>query len=82
VLVVAGNVFAAFRGTPTFVLRPQMVIGWYALPALSVLLVGSVVAVLTKAGNYTWLSAVSWIVYALLFWSISRVRRLTYQHRD
>jgi hypothetical protein len=82
VLVVAGNVFAAFRGTPTFVLRPQMVIGWYALPALSVLLVGSVVAVLTKAGNYTWLSVVSWIVNALLFWSISRVRRLTYLHRD
>lgn len=82
VLVVAGNVFAAFRGSPTFVLRPQMVVAWYALPALSVVVVGSVIAVLTKAGNYTWLSVVSWIAYALLFWSISRVRRLTYLHRS
>ncbi|GAB3886800.1 hypothetical protein [Terrabacter terrigena] len=81
VLVVAGNVFAAFRGSPTFVLRPQTVVGWYALPALSVIVVGSVVAVLTKAGSYTWLSIVSWLAYVLLFWSISRVRRLTYLHR-
>lgn len=82
VLVVAGNVFAAFRGTPTFVMRPQTVVAWYALPALSVVVIGSVVAVLTKAGSYTWLSAVSWLAYLLLFWSISRVRRLTYLHRS
>jgi len=81
VLVVAGNVLAAFRGSPTFVLRPQMVMAWYAMPALTVLVVGSVVAVLTKAGSYTWLSAVSWLVYALLFWAVSRVRRLTHLHR-
>ena len=81
VLVVAGNVFAAFRGSPTFALQPQAVVAWYALPALSVVVVGSVVAVLAKAGRYSWLSLVSWLVYALLFWAISRVRRLTYLHR-
>ncbi|HSU73672.1 MAG TPA: hypothetical protein VLI66_01950, partial [Terrabacter sp.] len=58
VLVVAGNVLAAFRGSPTFVLRPQMVAIWYAVPALTVVVLGSIVAVLTKAGNYTWLSVV------------------------
>src|SRR6478735_9352982 len=73
VLVVAGNVLAAFRGSPTFMLRPQMVIAWYAVPALTV--------VLTKAGNYTWLSVVSWLVYAVLAWAVSKVRRLTYLHR-
>lgn len=59
VLVVAGNVLAAFRGAPTFMLRPQMVVAWYAVPALSVVVLGSLVAVLTKATNYTWLSVVS-----------------------
>jgi hypothetical protein len=81
VLVVAGNVLAAFRGSPTFVLRPQMVAAWYAVPALTVVLLGSIVAVLTKAGNYTWLSVVSWLVYAVLAWAVSKVRRLTYLHR-
>lgn len=81
VLVVAGNVLAAFRGSPTFVLRPQMVAVWYAVPALTVVLLGSIVAVLTKAGNYTWLSVVSWFVYAVLAWAVSKVRRLTYLHR-
>ena len=81
VLVVAGNVLAAFRGSPTFVLRPQMVAVWYAVPALTVVLLGSMVAVLTKAGNYTWLSVVSWLVYAVLAWAVSKVRRLTYLHR-
>ncbi|GAA2747615.1 hypothetical protein GCM10009868_37850 [Terrabacter aerolatus] len=82
VLVVAGNVLAAFRGSPTFVLRPQMVAIWYAVPALTVVVLGSVIAVLTKAGSYTWLSAVSWLVYAVLAWSVSKVRRLTYLHRS
>jgi len=82
VLVLAGNVLAAFRGSPTFVLRPQMVAIWYAVPALTVVVLGSVVAVLTKAGNYTWLSVVSWVVYAVLAWSVSKVRRLTYLHRS
>ncbi len=81
VLIVAGNVLAAFRGSPTFMLRPQMVVAWYAVPALTVVVLGSVVAVLTKAGNYTWLSVVSWLVYAVLAWAVSKVRRLTYQHR-
>lgn len=81
VLVVAGNVLAAFRGSPTFVLRPQMVAIWYAVPALTVVVLGSLLAVLTKAGNYTWLSVVSWVVYAVLAWSVSKVRRLTYAHR-
>lgn len=81
VLVVAGNVLAAFRGSPTFVLRPQMVVAWYAMPAVTVVLLGSVVAVLTKAASYTWLSVVSWLVYAVLLWAVSRVRRLTYLHR-
>jgi hypothetical protein len=82
VLVVAGNVLAAFRGSPTFALRPQTVVVWYAMPALLVLVLGSLVAVLTKAGSYTWLSVVSWLVYGLLLWAVSRVRRLTYLHRD
>jgi hypothetical protein len=81
VLVVAGNVLAAFRGSPTFVLRPQMVAIWYAVPAATVVLLGSVIAVLTKNGSYTWLSVVSWLVYAVLAWAVSRVRRLTYLHR-
>src|SRR6478735_7582650 len=81
VLVVAGNVLAAFRGSPTFMLRPQMVIAWYAVPAFTVVLLGSLVAVLTKAGSYTWLSVVSWLVYAVLAWAVSKVRRLTYLHR-
>lgn len=81
VLVVAGNVLAAFRGSPTFVLRPQMVVAWYAMPAVTVVVLGSVVAVLTKAASYTWLSVVSWLVYAVLLWAVSRVRRLTYLHR-
>ncbi|WP_323097497.1 hypothetical protein [Intrasporangium sp. YIM S08009] len=81
VLVVAGNVLAAFRGSPTFVLRPQMVFAWYAVPALTVVLLGSLIAVLTKAGNYTWLSVVSWLVYIVLAWAVSKVRRLTYLHR-
>ncbi|GAA5030267.1 hypothetical protein GCM10023258_27380 [Terrabacter aeriphilus] len=81
VLVVAGNVLAAFRGSPTFMLRPQVVITWYAVPALTVVVLGSLVAVFTKSGSYTWLSAVSWIVYAVLAWAVSRVRRLTFEHR-
>jgi hypothetical protein len=81
VLVVAGNVLAAFRGSPTFMLRPQMVIAWYAVPALTVVVLGSLVAVLTKAASYTWLSVVSWLVYAVLAWAVSKVRRLTYLHR-
>ena len=81
VLVVAGNVLAAFRGSPTFMLRPQMVVAWYAVPAVTVVVLGSIVAVLTKAGNYTWLSVVSWLVYAVLAWAVSKVRRLTYLHR-
>jgi hypothetical protein len=52
------------------------------MPALLVLVLGSLVAVLTKAGSYTWLSVVSWLVYGLLLWAVSRVRRLTYLHRD
>jgi hypothetical protein len=82
VLVVAGNVLAAFRGSPTLALRPQTVVVWYAMPAVVVLVLGSLVAVLAKAGSYTWLSVLSWLVYALLVWAVSRVRRLTYLHRD
>ena len=81
VLVVGGNVLAAFRGSPTFVLRPQMVFAWYAMPALIVIILGSLIAVLTKAGRYTWLSVVSWLVYVVLAWAVSKVRRLTYLHR-
>ena len=81
VLVVGGNVLAAFRGSPTFVLRPQMVFAWYAIPAVTVIILGSLIAVLTKAGRYTWLSVVSWLVYAVLFWAVTKVRRLTYLHR-
>jgi hypothetical protein len=81
VLVTAGNVLAAFRGSPTFMLRPQTVIAWYAMPALVVVVLGSLVAVLTKAGRYTWLSVVSWLVYVVLAWAVARVRRLTYLHR-
>ena len=82
VLLVSGNVLAAFRGSPTFVLRPQTVALWYAVPALTVVVLGSLVAVLTKNGSYTGLSVVSWLVYAVLAWAVSRVRRLTYLHRS
>src|SRR4051812_46884230 len=41
VLVVSGNVLAAFRGSPTFMLRPQTVAIWYAVPALTVVILGS-----------------------------------------
>ena len=82
VLLVSGNVLAAFRGSPTFVLRPQTVALWYAVPALTVVVLGSLVAVLTKNGSYTGLSVLSWLVYAVLAWAVSRVRRLTYLHRD
>ena len=51
------------------------------MPALTVVVLGSLVAVLTKAGSYTWLSVVSWLVYAVLAWAVSKVRRLTYLHR-
>ena len=81
VLVVAGNVMAAFRGSPTFALQPQMVVAWYAMPALLVVVLGSLVAVLTKAGRYSWLAVISWVAYGLLAWAFSRVRRLTYLHR-
>ncbi|WP_374967876.1 hypothetical protein [Terrabacter sp. BE26] len=82
VLLVSGNVLAAFRGSPSFVLRPQTIALWYAVPALTVVVLGSLVAVLTKNGSYTGLSVVSWLVYAVLAWAVSRVRRLTYLHRD
>ncbi|HET9632214.1 MAG TPA: hypothetical protein VFP73_07440, partial [Terrabacter sp.] len=82
VLLVSGNVLAAFRGSPTFVLRPQTVALWYAVPAVTVVVLGSLVAVLTKNGSYTGLSVVSWLVYAVLAWAVSRVRRLTYLHRS
>jgi hypothetical protein len=82
VLVVAGNVLAAFRGAPTFMLRPQTVAIWYAVPAATVVVLGSIIAVLTKNGSFTWLSVVSWLVYAVLAWAVSRVRRLTYLHRS
>jgi hypothetical protein len=81
VLVVAGNVMAAFRGSPTFSLQPQMVVAWYAMPALVVVVMGSLVAVLTKAGRYSWLAVISWVAYGLLAWAFSKVRRLTYLHR-
>ncbi len=51
VLVVAGNVLAAFRGSPTFVLRPRWWRSGMPVPALTVVLLGSIVAVLTKAGT-------------------------------
>jgi hypothetical protein len=82
VLLVGGNVLAAFRGSPTFLLRPQTVAIWYAMPALVVVLLGSLIAVLTKAGRFTWLSVVSWLVYLVLFWAVAKVRRLTYLHRS
>ncbi|MEW1954332.1 hypothetical protein [Terrabacter sp. NPDC080008] len=81
VLLVSTNVLAAFRGSPTFVLRPQTVALWYAVPALTVVVLGSLVVVLTKSGSYTGLSVVSWLVYAVLAWAVSRVRRQTYLHR-
>ncbi len=80
-LLVAGHLMAAFRGSPRAFGGPQMLVFWYLQPVLSVVLLGSLVAFFAKNGHETLLSATLWVTLGLLWWGTHRVQTLTMLHR-
>lgn len=84
-VLVGGQLLAAFRGTPPLSsLRPgsgpMTLIFWYLLPAISVLVVGSLDVLLVRASGIGPLWALS-VTAAVVAWGFARVRKLTEAHR-
>lgn len=85
-LLAGGHLLAAFRGSAprsTFSAGgtgPAVLIGWYLLPGLAVLVVGTVAAVLAhgSANGLLW-GAV--LAFAIVMWGLSKVERLAEAHR-
>jgi hypothetical protein len=76
-----GHLLAAFRGQPTLVSGPQGLIAWYLMPSLVVLVVGSMLPLLLRAGKEGGAGVAVWLVVGLVAWGLHRVRRLTHLHR-
>ena len=81
VLLVAGHLMAAFRGSPRTFGGPQMLVFWYLQPVVTVVLLGSLVAFFAKNGHETLLSLSLWATGLLVVWGVRRVRTLTHLHR-
>jgi hypothetical protein len=85
-LLAGGHLLAAFRGSApksTFSAGgtgPAVLIGWYLLPGLVVLVIGTVATVLAhgSANGLLW-GAV--FVLAVIMWGLSKVERLAEAHR-
>ncbi|MCU1538167.1 MAG: hypothetical protein JWP82_2518 [Humibacillus sp.] len=80
-VLAGGHLMAAFRGSPSLQTGPQMLIAWYLLPAVVVLVVGSLLPLLLRAGVGLGIGVSVWLVIAVVLWGLHRVRRLTHLHR-
>lgn len=76
-----GHLLAAFRGQPTLVTGPQGLIAWYLMPSVVVLIVGSLLPLLLRAGKESGAGVAVWLVVGVIAWGLHRVRRLTHLHR-
>jgi hypothetical protein len=76
-----GHLLAAFRGQPTMVTSPQGLIAWYLMPSVVVLIAGSLLPLLLRAGKESGAGVAVWLVIGLVAWGLHRVRRLTHLHR-
>jgi hypothetical protein len=76
-----GHLLAAFRGSPTIHPGPQVLIAWYLMPSVVVLVVGSLLPLLLRAGAPSAAGVAVWLVVGLIAWGLHRVRRLTHLHR-
>jgi hypothetical protein len=76
-----GHLLAAFRGQPTLVSGPQGLIAWYLMPSFVVLVVGSLLPLLLRAGKEGGAGVAVWLVVGVIAWGLHRVRRLTHLHR-
>lgn len=85
-VLAGGHLMAAFRGSPpkpTFSssgLGPGMLIGWYLLPGLAVLIVGTVAFALAR-GNVTGLFWGALLATVLVSWGLGKAQRLADAHR-
>lgn len=82
VLLAGGHLLAAFRGDPpATMVTPQSRLFWYAMPSVTVVLVGAFLAQAYRTGNPAPEAFCTILVAAVAAWGVSRVRRLTYRHR-
>jgi hypothetical protein len=81
-----GHLLAAFRGSaPRSTFNPggtgpAVLIGWYLLPGLAVLIVGTVAAVLAHGSS----NGLLWgavLALAVFMWGLSKAERLAEAHR-
>ncbi len=85
-LLAGGHLLAAFRGSPpkpTFSsggTGPAMLIGWYLVPGLAVLVVGTAAAALAH-GSPSGLFWAVLLVAAVVSWGLSKAERLAFEHR-
>ncbi len=80
-VLAGGHLMATFRGSPSLQTGPQGLIAWYLLPAVVVLVVGSLLPLLLRAGLGVGIGVSVWLVVAVVLWGLHRVRRLTHLHR-
>ena len=81
-LLAGGHLLAAFRGDPpATIVSPQSRLFWYAMPSVTVVLVGAFLAQAYRTGASGLTAFCTALVAAVAAWGVSRVRRLTYRHR-
>lgn len=81
-----GHLLAAFRGTPSqFSLTPEsgpmVLVLWYLRPGLVVLVAGTLTAYLVQRLGFLGLGWDIAISIAIVLWGLSRMQRLTEEHR-
>jgi hypothetical protein len=85
-VLAGGHLLAAFRGSPPRSMfradssGPAILIGWYILPTVAVLVVGTVGFVLARA-DVTGLLWAGLLAAALVAWGLGRGQRLSEAHR-
>jgi hypothetical protein len=80
-VLAGGHLMATFRGSPSLQTGPQGLIAWYLLPSVIVVVVGSLLPILLRAGLGSAIGVAVWLVVAVVAWGLHRVRRLTHLHR-
>jgi hypothetical protein len=84
-LLAACHLLASFRGAPSMLRSPQMMIAWYALPGFIAVVVGAIIcwaAHVAADGHTGALTASVWAVVLLFTWGFARVDRQTHLHRQ
>ncbi|HEY9494466.1 MAG TPA: hypothetical protein VIR15_06395, partial [Intrasporangium sp.] len=66
---------------PATIVSPQSRLFWYAMPSVTVVLVGAFLAQAYRTGASGLTAFCTALVAAVAAWGVSRVRRLTYRHR-